>query len=128
SHALALRRVDDIRFAAAVFTNLTRDHLDFHADMESYFQAKRRLFEILPPDSPSLINLDDPRGASLADLARRPVTFAVARPADITPGPLSFSLSGLAFDIRTPRGTLRMRSTLVGRPNVYFILGAVATA
>jgi UDP-N-acetylmuramoyl-L-alanyl-D-glutamate--2,6-diaminopimelate ligase len=128
SHALALRRVDDIRFAAAVFTNLTRDHLDFHADMESYFQAKRRLFEILPPDSPSLINLDDPRGASLVDLARRPVTFAVARPADITPGPLSFSLSGLAFDIRTPRGTLRMRSTLVGRPNVYNILGAVATA
>ena len=57
SHALALRRVDGMRFAAGVFTNLTRDHLDFHADMEAYFQAKRRLFEMLPrgraePDQP----------------------------------------------------------------------------
>src|SRR5438876_3229886 len=65
SHALALRRVDGIRFAAAVFTNLTRDHLDFHGTMEAYFQAKRRLFEMLPRDAPSLINLDDPRGAAL---------------------------------------------------------------
>jgi UDP-N-acetylmuramoyl-L-alanyl-D-glutamate--2,6-diaminopimelate ligase len=52
SHALALRRVDGTTFAAAVFTNLTRDHLDFHGDMESYFQAKRRLFEMLPADAP----------------------------------------------------------------------------
>ena len=56
SHALALRRVDGMAFAAAVFTNLTRDHLDFHADMEAYFQAKRRLFELLPPGAPALIN------------------------------------------------------------------------
>ena len=48
SHALSLRRVDGMTFAAGVFTNLTRDHLDFHADMEAYFQAKRRLFEMLP--------------------------------------------------------------------------------
>ena len=68
SHALALRRVDGMTFAAGVFTNLTRDHLDFHADMEAYFQAKRRLFEMLPPDAPSVINLDDPRGASLVEV------------------------------------------------------------
>src|SRR5262249_45046359 len=54
SHALALRRADDTTFAAAVFTNLTRDHLDFHADMEDYFQAKRRLFNMLPSGAPSL--------------------------------------------------------------------------
>ena len=71
SHALSLRRVDGMTFAAGVFTNLTRDHLDFHADMETYFQAKRRLFEMLPRDAPSLINLDDPRGASLVG-RRRP--------------------------------------------------------
>jgi UDP-N-acetylmuramoyl-L-alanyl-D-glutamate--2,6-diaminopimelate ligase len=127
SHALSLRRVDAISFAAAVFTNLTRDHLDFHKDMEDYFQAKRRLFEMLPPGKPSLVNLDDPRGAAIAGLVSRPVTFAVDRPADITPGPLSFSLAGLAFDVRTPRGALRLRSTLVGRPNVYNILAAAAT-
>jgi UDP-N-acetylmuramoyl-L-alanyl-D-glutamate--2,6-diaminopimelate ligase len=56
------------------------------------------------------------------------VSYAVARPADITPGPLSFSLAGLAFEVRTPRGTVRIRSRLVGRPNVYNILAAVATA
>jgi UDP-N-acetylmuramoyl-L-alanyl-D-glutamate--2,6-diaminopimelate ligase len=126
SHALSLRRVDDTTFAAAVFTNLTRDHLDFHEDMEAYFRAKRRLFEMLPADAPSLINVDDPRGAALAQVGGRPVTYGVNRPADITPGPLSFSLQGLAFDVRTPRGTLQVRSPLVGRPNVYNILAAVS--
>ena len=127
SHALSLRRVDDVRFAAGVFTNLTRDHLDFHADMEAYFQSKRRLFEMLPPGAPALINLDDPRGASLVDVGRRPVTYAINRPADITPGALSIALDGLTFDVRTPRGTLHVRSALVGRPNVYNILAAVST-
>jgi UDP-N-acetylmuramoyl-L-alanyl-D-glutamate--2,6-diaminopimelate ligase len=128
SHALSLHRVDGTRFAAAVFTNLTRDHLDFHGDMETYFQAKRRLFEMLPRDAPSLINLDDPRGAMLAGMTGRPITYAVNRPADITTGPLSFSLEGLRFEVRTPRGTLQIRSALVGRPNVYNILAAVSTA
>ena len=128
SHALALGRVDGMTFAAGVFTNLTRDHLDFHADMEAYFQAKRRLFEMLPRDAPSLINMDDPRAASLIEIAGRPVTYAVNRQADITPGPLSFSLQGLSFDVRTPRGTLHVTSSLVGRPNVYNILAAVSTA
>lgn len=127
SHALVLRRVDAMTFAAGVFTNLTRDHLDFHVTMEAYFQAKRRLFEMLPRDAPSLLNLDDLRSAALVEIAGRPVTYAVNGSADITPGPLSFSLDGLAFDIRTPRGTLHARSRLVGRPNVYNILAAVAT-
>ena len=128
SHALSLHRVDEVRFAAGIFTNLTRDHLDFHSDMESYFQAKRRLFDMLPRDAPSLINLDDPRGAALVEICSRPVTYAVNRPADITTGPLSFALDGLSFDVRTPRGTLHIRSPLVGRPNVYNILAAVSAA
>jgi UDP-N-acetylmuramoyl-L-alanyl-D-glutamate--2,6-diaminopimelate ligase len=128
SHALALHRVDETTFSAAVFTNLTRDHLDFHPNMEAYFQAKRRLFEMLPHDAPSLINLDDPRGASLVGVGGRPVTYAINRPADITSGPLSFTLEGLTFDVRTPRGTLHVRSKLVGRPNVYNILAAVSAA
>ena len=128
SHALSLRRVDGMTFAAGVFTNLTRDHLDFHADMDEYFRAKRRLFEMLPRNAPSLLNLDDPRGSALIDAGGRPVTYAIGRAADITPGPLSFSLDGLTFDVRTPRGTLHVRSTLVGRPNVYNILAAVSTA
>jgi UDP-N-acetylmuramoyl-L-alanyl-D-glutamate--2,6-diaminopimelate ligase len=127
SHALALRRVDGVAFATAVFTNLTRDHLDFHADMEDYFQAKRRLFEMLARDRPAVVNADDPRAAAVLQTTGTAVTYGINRPADITPGPLSFSLAGLAFDVRTPRGTLAVRSSLVGRPNVYNILAAVAT-
>ena len=128
SHALSLRRADGIHFAAGVFTNLTRDHLDFHEDMEDYFAAKRRLFEMLPPDAPGAVNVDDPRGTAVAEAAPRPVTYAVNRAADVTSGPLSLSLEGLTFDARTPRGTVRVRSQLVGRPNVYNILAAISVA
>jgi UDP-N-acetylmuramoyl-L-alanyl-D-glutamate--2,6-diaminopimelate ligase len=128
SHALALHRVDAISFAAAVFTNLTRDHLDFHADMEDYFQAKRRLFQLLPRDCPAVINADDPRAATLIETAGTTLTYAINRPADVVPTPLSYSLEGLNFEVKTPRGIVEIRSPLVGRPNVYNILAAVATA
>jgi len=128
SHALALHRVDGIRFAGAVFTNLTRDHLDFHGDMESYFRAKRRLFELLPDGAPASVNLDDPRGAGLAAGVSRPITYAITQPADITTGPLHIGLDGLRFDVRTPAGVAHIRSALVGRPNVSNILAAVGVA
>jgi len=129
SHALVLRRADRLQFAAAVFTNLTRDHLDFHNDMEDYFVAKRRLFELLPSSGVAIANLDDRRGPDFAAAASRPVTYAIHAAADVRPAaPLTFSLDGLQFDARTPRGTLRLRSPLVGRPNAYNILAAVATA
>jgi UDP-N-acetylmuramoyl-L-alanyl-D-glutamate--2,6-diaminopimelate ligase len=128
SHALALNRVDGIRFAAAVFTNLTRDHLDFHADMEDYFQAKRRLFMILPRDHPAVINADDPRATALLETAGQSITYGINRPADVSPAALSYSLDGLSFQVKTPKGGVDIRSALVGRPNVYNILAAVATA
>jgi UDP-N-acetylmuramoyl-L-alanyl-D-glutamate--2,6-diaminopimelate ligase len=128
SHALSLRRVDGVQFSARVFTNLTRDHLDFHSNMEDYFAAKRRLFEMAPAESPSIINADDPRAQALVDVSSRPITYGINKPADVSPGPLSFSLDGLQFDARLPQGVVRVRSRLVGRPNVYNILAAVATA
>jgi UDP-N-acetylmuramoyl-L-alanyl-D-glutamate--2,6-diaminopimelate ligase len=128
SHALALHRVDGVSFAAAVFTNLTRDHLDFHKDMERYFTAKRRLFEMLPAGAPALINADDPRVSALADASTRPITYGINKPAEVSPGPLSYSLTGLKFDIRAPEGTVHVRSKLVGRPNVYNMLAAAGTA
>jgi UDP-N-acetylmuramoyl-L-alanyl-D-glutamate--2,6-diaminopimelate ligase len=128
SHALSLKRVDGMQFAAAIFSNLTRDHLDFHEDMEAYFAAKRRLFEMLPRDAPAVINLDDPRGASLVAISGRPVTYAINAAADVTPGPVQMTLGGLHFAIRTPKGELDIRSKLVGRPNVYNLLAATATA
>ncbi|HEY7056260.1 MAG TPA: UDP-N-acetylmuramoyl-L-alanyl-D-glutamate--2,6-diaminopimelate ligase [Vicinamibacterales bacterium] len=128
SHALSLQRVDGLRFTAGIFTNLTRDHLDFHGDMETYFAAKRRLFDMLPTGAVGVINLDDRRGADMAAAAARPVTYAIDAAADVRPGPLQFSLDGLTFDIRTPRGSLHVRSRLVGRPNAYNILAASAAA
>jgi UDP-N-acetylmuramoyl-L-alanyl-D-glutamate--2,6-diaminopimelate ligase len=128
SHALALRRADAIAFAAGVFTNLTRDHLDFHGDMESYFGAKRRLFELLPDGAPGIVNLDDPRGGALIPFARRAVTYALRLAADVTAEPFELALSGLTFTARTPSGPVRVRSTLVGRPNVYNLLAAIAAA
>ena len=128
SHALALRRVDGIRFAAAVFTNLTRDHLDFHVDMEGYASAKRRLFELLPRDAPGVVNVDDPRAAAFLRDAGRPVSYGLRQPADVTAQDVSLTLQGLAFSARTPLGTLQIRSPLVGRPNVYNVLAAVAAA
>ena len=128
SHALALRRVDETSFAAAVFTNLTRDHLDYHGDMESYFAAKRRLFDMLPPGAPSVINVDDPRGDTLRKAVAVPITFALNKPADVTPGPLNLTFDGLEFDVRTPKGGVHVKSRLVGRPNVSNILATVAVA
>jgi UDP-N-acetylmuramoyl-L-alanyl-D-glutamate--2,6-diaminopimelate ligase len=128
SHSLALKRVDETKFAAGVFTNLTRDHLDYHKDMESYFASKRRLFELLPPGAPGVVNLDDPRGDAMAKAVSHPVTYATKKPADVTPGPLSVTWGGLEFDIRTARGSVHARSSLIGRPNVSNILAAVSTA
>ncbi|MGE3274585.1 MAG: UDP-N-acetylmuramoyl-L-alanyl-D-glutamate--2,6-diaminopimelate ligase [Vicinamibacterales bacterium] len=129
SHALALRRVDGMHFAAGIFTNLTRDHLDFHEDMEAYFAAKRRLFEMLPDEAPGVVNVDDPRGRTLVPVCRNPVTYGMTGPADVMPaGPIDMTLSGLAFEIRTPRGLVAIQSRLVGRPNAYNILAAVAAA
>jgi UDP-N-acetylmuramoyl-L-alanyl-D-glutamate--2,6-diaminopimelate ligase len=128
SHALALKRVDGMRFAAAVFTNLTRDHLDFHEDMEQYFAAKRRLFEMLDAHATGVVNADDPRAGALVAACPRALTYGITQPADVTPGPFTLGIDGLTLDIRTPKGGLAVRSTLVGRPNVYNILAATATA
>ncbi len=128
SHALAQRRVDDLRFAVGVFTNLTRDHLDYHGDMESYFAAKRRLFELLGPGGTAVVNLDDRNGSALIGLAGRSLTYAIDRPADLYPVGLTHSLRGIAFETVSPAGPIRVRSRLVGRVNVYNVLAAIGAA
>jgi UDP-N-acetylmuramoyl-L-alanyl-D-glutamate--2,6-diaminopimelate ligase len=128
SHALALHRVASVRFAAAIFTNLTRDHLDFHGNMQQYFEAKRRLFEMLPAGAPAIVNVDDPRGLELSRSQPRVITYGIDRTADVRALSVQSSLEGLAFDAETPRGRVAIRSPLVGRPNVYNILAVIATA
>ena len=83
-----------IRFNAAVFTNLTHDHLDFHGDMGSYFNAKRRLFEMMDEMSPAVVNVDDPHGRLLAAEVKRPVTYAIDTAADVRPARMELSTEG----------------------------------
>ncbi len=128
SHALVLHRAAELTFAAAIFTNLTRDHLDFHGDMTKYFAAKRRLFEMLPAGAPAIVNVDDPKGVELASTLPRVITYSIDRPSDVRATNMQSSLEGLAFTAETPSGSLTIRSPLVGRPNVYNSLGVIATA
>jgi UDP-N-acetylmuramoyl-L-alanyl-D-glutamate--2,6-diaminopimelate ligase len=124
SHALELGRADAIHFAAAIFTNLTQDHLDFHPSMEDYFAAKRRLFELGP--GVAVINLDDPYGRRLAAELPGSVTFAVDRPADYAATELAFTRSGARFVLESPEGAVELASPLPGSFNVANVLGAVA--
>jgi UDP-N-acetylmuramoyl-L-alanyl-D-glutamate--2,6-diaminopimelate ligase len=128
SHALALDRLWGCRFAAAIFTNLTRDHLDFHSTMENYFAAKRRLFEGTGAGRPlhGIVNIDDPYGPQLRDLAERTITYGLGSGAEVTAKKIPLALRGLDFTAETPSGKIAVRSQLVGRNNVYNILAAVA--
>src|SRR3990172_8275410 len=126
SHALALKRVHGTGFSTALFTNLTQDHLDFHAGMEDYFQAKALLFSGLTPRDRAIINSDDPYGRRLAGMAKGPLyTYGIDRESDIHAKDIHFSMDGLGFDVMTPAGRILIRSGLVGIYNVYNILGAI---
>jgi len=128
SHALAMDRVWGCRFAVAVFTNLTRDHLDFHQTLPEYFASKRRLFEGTGAGVPAIgvVNTDDPHGKELVGRAKRTLTFGLESAADVTTKKFTLSFSGLEFTAQTPAGKATIRSPLVGRPNVYNLLATVA--
>ena len=106
SHALALDRLWGCNFAAAVFTNLTRDHLDFHRNMDDYFAAKRRLFEGTGAGAPTagIVNVDDPYGKQLMGLAARTITYGLGNGAEVTPKKLPSSFLRLEFTAETPTG------------------------
>jgi UDP-N-acetylmuramoyl-L-alanyl-D-glutamate--2,6-diaminopimelate ligase len=127
SHAMELHRADAIHFAAAIFTNLTQDHLDFHGTMEEYFQAKRRLFVEAGPRY-AVVNVDDPYGARLAPELPAAVTIGVERDAVYRAVAVDTGLDGSRFAVRGPDGELELRSPLPGRFNVYNVLCALATA
>jgi UDP-N-acetylmuramoyl-L-alanyl-D-glutamate--2,6-diaminopimelate ligase len=128
SIALEMHRVDELNFAVAAFTNLTQDHLDFHGSMESYFAAKRKLFDGSIGAKPrfSVINSDDQRGLELKALANGQVlTYALDSKADIQTVGNGFGLNGLSFNARTPAGLIEVDSPLVGRPHAYNVLCAI---
>lgn len=127
SHSLAMDRLWGCHFAAAVFTNLTREHMDYHKTFEDYFAAKRRLFEGTGAGAPevAVINTDDEYGKRLTGLAKKTVSYGLESDAEITTKKFQLTFNGLAFTAQTPSGKVHVASRLVGRINVYNILAAI---
>jgi len=134
SHALAMDRVLGCEFDTAVFTNLSQDHLDFHRSMEDYFSAKQRLFTGLGQQAikstrkTAVINLDDPWGERLVQLARTPIyTYGLTQhgKADITGKEVQSDWNGIRFTAVTPVGDFPIKSALIGKYNLYNLLAAI---
>ncbi|HVS33441.1 MAG TPA: UDP-N-acetylmuramoyl-L-alanyl-D-glutamate--2,6-diaminopimelate ligase [Thermoanaerobaculia bacterium] len=129
SHALSLKRTHGIRFAAAIFTNLSRDHFDFHKDFDDYFAAKKMLFDQIDRSrTTAVVNADDEYGRRLAnELGRTAMTFG--REGDIRPARgFEVSVEGLRGVVETPAGSIRLQSTLLGQPNLMNWLAAIGGA
>jgi len=128
SHALALERTFGIRFAAAVFTNLSQDHFDFHKDFEDYYAAKRTLFDQIENANHAVINADDAYGRRLIkELGPKPITFGER--GDIRPAKgFEISTRGLRGTLHSPAGDIRVDSPLLGRPNLYNWMAAAGAA
>lgn len=132
SHALALDRVHGIDFAISVFTNLTQDHLDYHRNMDSYFEAKARLFRHMEerPGCSAVINMDDTWGARLADeqqLRQEVMTYGFDDRAQICASDASVDIHGTRFNVATPWGDGKVHLKLLGRFNIHNALAALAT-
>jgi UDP-N-acetylmuramoyl-L-alanyl-D-glutamate--2,6-diaminopimelate ligase len=128
SHALELERVAGISYRTALFTNLTRDHLDFHGDMETYFRAKLRLFENLQAGASAVVRADDPYASRIRAALRGGVEYypyGLGPEAAYRAGNVAQSLQGTAFDWITPRGRLEVRTPLLGTFQVENILAAL---
>jgi UDP-N-acetylmuramoyl-L-alanyl-D-glutamate--2,6-diaminopimelate ligase len=136
SHAVDLKRVDDCSFNIGIFTNLSRDHLDYHKTMENYFHVKKRFFdEVLPAGEKlrkfMIVNGDDSWGQRLLREVRTDIpkkTFGIDNRCDITADPFELSLEGIKAKIRTDRLAFLLRSPLIGKFNLYNILAASMAA
>ncbi len=126
SHALTQSRVDFVRFQVAVFTNLTQDHLDYHKSMESYYKSKARLFIDHSPKV-AVVNIDDPYASKLLGAIEGDLfTYGLEGFADITAEDVVMSMSGTNLTLKTPKGSVEVRSALTGAHNIYNILAATA--
>lgn len=134
SHALQLQRVAGTEFDVAVFTNLTQDHLDFHASMEDYFAAKAKLFQSLGPGRKkrpkyAVVNMDDPYYSRIVELTKVPVvSYGYEVRAKYRARDVEIRLNGTSYTVDYPGGTLRLNLKLAGKFSVYNTLAALAVA
>lgn len=127
SHGLAERRVEHVDFDCAVFTNLTRDHLDYHGDMESYGRAKLHLFELLPSSGWAVLNADDPFSARIREGSEAgTITYGLSSKADVRGRKVRQTDSGLLFSVEVGGETWQITTALRGKFNVYNCLAAFA--
>ena len=128
SHALTQERVRGCSFEVAAFTNLSRDHFDYHGSEAAYFNAKARLFRDLEAEW-HVLNMDDPYGRVLLQTSHaRPVTYGLASSTTLKPHDVHHGLDGIRFVLPTSGGPLALSSTLVGRHNIYNLLAGVGIA
>jgi UDP-N-acetylmuramoyl-L-alanyl-D-glutamate--2,6-diaminopimelate ligase len=129
SHALALKRVEGARFAAAAFLNLSRDHLDFHESEQAYFEAKARLFEPLGPDQHAVLPADTEYGKELGQRSRaRVITFGRSAGSTVRLRDERHGIDGSSAVLETPSGSLPVRTFLLGRVNLDNVAAAAACA
>jgi len=134
SHALDQERVAGLTFSAAAFTNLTRDHLDYHRDMDEYFDAKSKLFtQHLAPEGVAVVNGDDEWGqrltAELKGMKKTAWRFSMKNPqAEIMGSDAKVTLDGIELSVKTPLGPVKLKSSLVGQHNVENLLAATGLA
>ena len=129
SHALDQRRLAGTLLDAAVITNITQDHFDYHQTYEAYRRTKLRMFDYLKPAAPAIINLDDEGSRScLADAPKRVMTYGLDHPADVNATILEETLHGSRFRVTLGNETQVMQTRLVGRHNVSNCLAAIAVA
>jgi UDP-N-acetylmuramoyl-L-alanyl-D-glutamate--2,6-diaminopimelate ligase len=128
SHSLDQRRVEGIRFAAGLFTNLTRDHLDYHGTMEAYFAAKAKLVSYLAPDGVAIVNADDAHWRALPPAARTVTFSGTGGAADVRAVDVQFGARGSAWGLAIGGTTTQVRLPLIGDFNVDNAVGAAATA
>ncbi len=134
SHALDQGRTRSCPFRVAVFTNLSRDHLDYHGSIEAYFEAKSALFTSLRKDGSgrqpiAVINMDDPWGATLKErTTARVITYGFGKECDVRAVDVRMSGTGISAVLKTPRGDAVVRSALIGDFNVQNMMTAAAAA
>ena len=126
SHALALSRVHGIRFRAVAFTNISRDHLDFHGDFENYLDAKSLLFSDLSGDSTAVVNLDDPHSEHIINVSRggKVLTFGFNKGCDIYPVYFELKTRGSKVVLSTPSGEMNFALSISGKFNIYNAMAA----
>ncbi len=128
SHSLDLKRVWGVHFDIAIFTNLSAEHLDYHASMEEYFEAKKRLFFLNAKKRTAVVNLDDPWGSRLiSELPLTTISFGLEPAAIVRAERYRFTETGIKAELDFPGGQVKICSALIGKHNLYNILAAAAT-